>query len=558
MYTEGEVKYNTFKSMNKFSIIIVFIISICIIAIIMFFNNKPQNMVNEIIFQLNGGDIILNYQEKYVEPGFRCYNINTDLTNLVKVTNNISNLSGEYNIIYECQNKILIRKVTILEPSNYEILIDYSIDNNNYTNEDIKLSYTISGETFKKVILPDGTDSNELSGTITISSNGIYQIKAYNIQNQEFIKEISVNNIDKEKPAGTCHALVKNKSTQIDVDAKDNIEIIKYEYYDSKKLLDSSNKKKYTTNFSTSSSIMVKAIDEAGNISEIICSITDKRYQEPIKPSANENVIFTADTDTLKAYIIKKNSYYLTRIWVMDAYTQFNKAASPSYGNDLYKPMDLVNNDINNKKLQNKAIVGFNTSGFYLKGNYDSASVDKYPAYNKTAVGTIIINDGRLIRNAYNKAFKQWYIMGINKDNQMVIFEDNPASTELEINNKLTWSQTVINSGIRNTFNFAGPVILNGKKLSTFSQSMPDPLNKSKLALQLICQINDNNFALFTSSSEIREIAINEFLNIGCKTATNLDGGGSIALFYKAKNATNFTRVIGANRALPEIGYFNE
>ena len=139
----------------------------------------------------------------------------------------------------------------------------------------------------------------------------------------------------------------------------------------------------------------------------------------------------------------------------------------------------------------------------------------------------------------------------------MVIFEDNVASSA-EVANKQKWAETVINSGVRNTFNFAGPVIKDGKKLSSFSTSMPDRANTRPKGLQLICQINENNFVLFTATNETRNTAINKFLSVGCKTATNLDCGGSVALFYKSKNSTTFTKVVGGGRALPAAGYFNE
>ena len=148
--------------------------------------------------------------------------------------------------------------------------------------------------------------------------------------------------------------------------------------------------------------------------------------------------------------------------------------------------------------------------------------------------------------------------MGINKQNKMVIFKDSPATNQESIKKKKEWSKTVINSGIRNTFTFAGPVILNGKKLTSFSTSMPDNQNKTPKGLQLICQIDENNYALFTSTNSLRTTAINLFEKIGCKTATNLDGGGSVALFYKEKNSQKFTIVLGNKRAMPEAGYFTE
>ena len=555
MYND-EVDINNQKpKVNKSFIIIILVIGLIIIFLLFKIFQS-----SEVVFMLNGGDVTLKVSEKYNEPGFLCYDENRNLANLVEVTNNIVDKKpGEYSVIYKYKNKTLIRKVTILEPSNYKLAIDYQINNSNITNKDVMVTYTVSGESFLEVLLPNGTKSRENIGTITISANGNYLIKAYNIRNEEIVKEISITNIDKELPVGKCEAVIKNKNTEINVEATDNNKIIKYEYYDNNKLLSSNEVSTYSTTNVTSKIIMVKVYDEAFNVKDINCNVVEKKYMDPIKPNASDNVIFQADTETLKAYIIKNNSYYITRIWAMDAYTQLNKAASPSYGKELYKPVSLVQKAMNSDtSLINKVIIGFNTSGFYLKDTYDAGSVNRYSLYDKTAVGTIVINNGTVIRNKYDKAFKQWYLMGINKDNQMVIFEDNVASTDAEISNKQMWSQTVINSGIRNTFSFAGPVILNGQKLTSFSKSMPDNTNTTKKGLQLICQIDDNNFALFTAKSETRNTAINVFLSMGCKTATNLDGGGSVALFYKEKNRQTFTTVLGGGRELPEAGYFTE
>ena len=82
--------------------------------------------------------------------------------------------------------------------------------------------------------------------------------------------------------------------------------------------------------------------------------------------------------------------------------------------------------------------------------------------------------------------------------------------------------------------------------------------NDGKKGLQLLCQINDNNFALFTSASETRNKAIDVFMNLGCKTAVNLDGGGSVALLFKSANSNKIEVIVGNNRSLPEVGYFSE
>lgn len=560
MYTGNNYQQKPISKKINSSNILIFGIIIMVLVCIYLLLSPGKTTEEKDTFTLIGGDITLAYKESYVEPGYTYIDKNkNDLTSQVVVTNNINNEKpGNYQVYYEYGGLFLIRNVVVLEPSSYDITIDYELDNMEMTKDDVTVTYKVSGDTFTQLELPNGKMSNELKGSFVVDSNGTYKIIAYNIQNIPFEQEIVVDNIDKEAPVGTCKAVLNLKNTNIVVDAKDNNKIVQYEYLDNNNSISKMEANEYTTGEKTTEKISVKVYDEVGNNTTVTCSITDKRYYDPIKPPAKENVIFREETDTLKAYISKVSNYYLTRIWVRDAYSQLNKAVSPQYGVQMHYPQTLLETAVRTNKLQNKLVIGFNASGFYLKGIFDAYSVSKYPAYNLTSVGTIVINNGKVVRNAYDKAVKQWYITGINKKNKMVVYEDNVASGSDAIAKKKTWSQTVINSGIRNTFTFAGPVILNGKKLTSFSSSMPNPSNNAYKGLQLICQINENNYVLFTAVSERRNVAIEKFLSLGCQTAVNLDGGGSVALYYKSKNSKELTTVIRGSRAIPETGYFTE
>ena len=278
-----------------------------------------------------------------------------------------------------------------------------------------------------------------------------------------------------------------------------------------------------------------------------------------IKPNPNENVIRSEETDTLKVYITKADTYYLTRIWVENANEQLNKEDSPEYGRRRYKPKELLQNAINNNNRQSELLIGFNASGFYLKDIYDDSSVRHYSGFNQTSVGTLVITNGKVVRNYYERGdIVTWFITGINSDNEMVVFEDKKMSLTNPTEKK-EWADSIINSGVRNTLTFAAPVILDGQKTNyTDKNSRMPSSNSSKRSLQLICQINANNFALFTTSGETRNTAIDLFMDLGCKTAVNLDGGGSIALLYKSSSSTQVETIIGNQRALSEVAYFSQ
>ncbi len=283
------------------------------------------------------------------------------------------------------------------------------------------------------------------------------------------------------------------------------------------------------------------------------------KVEEPIKPDSSEKIIKQEETKTLKVYITQKGNYYLTRVWMENPYTQINKEDANPYGKTLKRPSELLKNAISSKGLDGKLIVAMNASGFYLKDTFDASSVSRYPAFDKTSVGTLVITDGKVVRNAYEKGdILTWFIAGIDPNNKLLVFEDKKIK-ETNSQEKKAWSESVINSGIRNTFTFAAPLIENGEKTNWSNKNSRMPgSNDSTKGLQIIGQINNNNFVFYTSKSGTRDEAIKLFLNMGCKTAVNLDGGGSVALLFKPSNSSNIETVTGNGRSLPEVMYITE
>jgi exopolysaccharide biosynthesis protein len=257
------------------------------------------------------------------------------------------------------------------------------------------------------------------------------------------------------------------------------------------------------------------------------------------------------ETESLKIYVNKVGSHYVSQIWVENPYTQLNKYDSPNYGSGLYRPGDLLQRAIAERGLNNKLIIGFNASGFYLRDTYDAASVNYYPKYDRTSVGTLVITDGKVVRNAYDKAYKTWFIAGVDGRGYLKIFKDEKTS---DVNAKKAWADSVIGT-VRNTFTFASPLVYNGQA-SNDTTSMPSP--GSSLNRQAICQIDRNNFLLITGAGLNRNDMINIMLQAKCQTGTNFDGGGSIALLYKSKNSNQVQTIIGNGRSLTEVGYFAE
>lgn len=508
-------------------------------------------------------EITINKNSSYQEPGYIAYDKSgNDITREVVITGSVNpNVVGTYKITYKItsENQTLEKTRTVkvvdkqIIDDNINLILSYDTK---LTNKEITVSIKVEGSTFDYLVYPNKVVTTNSTSTYIVKENGTYTFLAYNKSGRKFKKEITITSIDLVKPTGSCVATINNSSTNIMV-SNLNKQIDTYTYYDNTKVITTTTTKSYNYNLKTSNNVFVNLKDLAGNTNLISCKIIDNSFYSAITPLTGENVILERSTSTLKVYVSKYSNYYLTRVWVRNPYSQLNKFDSFEYGTNLYRPSALLKGASDTYNLKNKFLLGFNASGFYLKDKYDAESVNKYSKYNKTSVGTLVITNGKVIRNYYDKSFKTWYIMGIDKNNQMRLFTDSKATTSSEINEKKVFSNTVINSGIRNTFTFAAPLILNGIR-TNIKTSMPDPNNNTLKGIQTICQVNDNNFVLITSTSMKRNDAIEKMLSLNCKTATNLDGGGSVALLYKDIGSNEVKVILGNNRSLTEVAYFSE
>lgn len=508
-------------------------------------------------------EITINKNSSYQEPGYIAYDKSgNDISKQVVITGSVNpNVVGTYKITYKItsENQTLEKTRTVKVVDNQ--VIDDSLNlilsyDTKLTNKEITVSIKVEGNSFDYLVYPNKVVTTNSTSTYIVKENGTYTFIAYNKSGRKFKKEITITSIDLVKPTGSCTATINNSSTNIVV-SNLNKQIDTFTYYDNTKVITTTTTKSYNYNLKTSTNVFVNLKDLAGNTNLISCKIIDNSFYSAITPLTGENVILERSTSTLKVYVSKYSNYYLTRVWVRNPYSQLNKFDSFEYGTNLYRPSVLLKGASDTYNLKNQFLLGFNASGFYLKDKYDAESVNKYSKYNKTSVGTLVITNGKVIRNYYDKSFKTWYIMGIDKNNQMRLFTDSKATTSSEINEKKVFSNTVINSGIRNTFTFAAPLILNGVR-TNIRTSMPDPNNNTLKGIQTICQVNDNNFVLITSTSMKRNDAIEKMLSLNCKTATNLDGGGSVALLYKDIGSNEVKVILGNNRSLTEVAYFSE
>jgi len=245
--------------------------------------------------------IYLNIGDNYIEPGYKIYDRNgNDITNTVhvQITGEVNIFEeGTYVIVYQftnSNNEIIKVKRAVIVVDNQ---INLSLENENYTNENVYIITNIKSAYFDYLILPDGEKIYTKNFIYPVVENGIYEFKIYDKKGLFKTESIEVKNIDKEKPFGTCLANIQDGKTYITINASDNLGIKKYvvdeEDYISNNVI--FNVEKQDTN--------VKIYDEAGNVSIISCATTNKNSTINLIKSNNNytnsniNILVQIDSD---------------------------------------------------------------------------------------------------------------------------------------------------------------------------------------------------------------------------------------------------------------------
>lgn len=532
---------------------------------------RTVEVVDKYSIMINGDAVVYVLKgAEYKEQGVSVTSSDgSKIEHEVKIENKVdTNMVGDYYINYKVTfgdvEQELMRKVVV-----YEMVYELKANTTEATSDKVILSFNTESEYYAYTIYNDKKTSLK-KFDVEVFSNMKITYKIYDVFGNFVTKEMDVKNINRVAMSATCTATVANDKTVYNVGS--NRTISKVDYYGAGIRVGSDKSPNYTYKgkLNPKSSISVVVYDNSNNTVKADCKIVDKTTSTSTTPSASPqpstspqsspstgsgSVVFSSNSNTMKVTITKNSTYYITRVWMSNPHQQINKFDSPSYGKSLVRPSKLLSNAVTTYGLTNKALVGFNASGFYLKDTYDSASVNKYPAFDKTSVGTIVITNGKVVRNAYTKAYKTWYIAGVDSSNTLRIFTDAKASSDSELAAKKTWADGVINSGIRNTFTFAGPLVIDGKATSSTTSF---PSSGSALNRQAICQVDANNFVLITGTNLTRQNLIDIMLKLNCRTGTNLDGGGSIALLYKQAGSNEIKKVIGDSRSLTEVGYFSD
>ena len=516
--------------------------------------NVLEKPTGATIMYLKGSTTIyLKVGDTYQEPGYKVIDsVDGNLGDKVTVTGRVDTSKvGTYKLIYSVTNNSGVttskQRVIVVMDSN----ISLTLNNEDYTNKNVNINIYVMDNYFDYLILPNGNKVTSKSYTYEVSDNGEYKFIIYNKLGEKTEKTIRVKNIDKVSPTGSCSGTYGNGKSNITIKSSDNIGISKY-------IL---NNNTYTTSKITLnkelSMVNITIYDLAGNTTSISCNLgkstPSSSGNKPITPTGNENIKYNVSKDTIKVWIEEKKNYYVSHIWVSDAYNQMKTTVPAEFGENLLTPKDLLLQDINNKGYHSKTIIAVNGSGFVLKGTFDDAYYQANNRWNKTSVSPIVIVNGKVLRDISDGKIpsSKHITYGLKKDGYLGYYNYLKGTNVKE---NINTSQKIINDGIKYTLAF-NPVLVENHQVVT--------QKKSPNIRQGLCQIDKNNFVLITNNSSNRSIGFtfydlaNYMVTLGCTTGFNLDGGGSTTLLFK-DSSSNINVLYGNNRKVADILYFHE
>lgn len=506
-----------------------------------------ENLLKDIDFSLKGSSIInLQVNTKFQDPGVNCVHKITgkDLSKYVSTVNNINNYKeGEYEIVYRLvydgKEKILRRKVFVFEQMN-----SHTISTTSLTNKPVSIKFKSYIYNFAYVICPNETVVYNSEFNYNFFKNGEYYFYVYDTLDNYTEYVIKINNIDMTPPSGTCDALLKNGKTTYSVKSSDD-DILHYLYNSEDRFISNSNN--YVADIYHRDA-KVLLIDKAGNKKEIMCK-TERTYAKVKNYFKKNEIDYSSKSDSLVININETNGYYITHIWAKDPYLQLKKEMLSEDSKSLKKPSIILNQAIEKYNLSNKIVFGGNASGPVLKGSHYSYVAKKSLKYNLKEPSSLLVYNGELIFYDYEDYPGNTVVYYINASNELSYI---PGMDKKTPEYRKEAFDKALASGVYNTFAFNPVLVENG-----IAKKVPNDYNALRNGF---CQLDENNFLSVVSKTKtwIRQDFADYMAKLGCKTAVNFDGGGSVALFYKDQKSANFKTLSGNNRALSSVFYFTE
>ena len=230
-------------------------------------------------------EMYLTINGEYVEPGYSAYDYKDGKINHdVKVFGNVDTTKvGANKITYTVKNSqgkmySIDRIVHVVkEVADLDILISQD-DKGSTTNKSI-ITITVTGNKFRKIILPNGAETPFSTASYEVTENGVYTFEVVDIYNNKINKSIIVNNIDNIAPTGTCAVKNNNGVYEFNVVGEDESGISAVNYI----IDDKESGFLATTVYQTREKVSKASVilqDVAGNQTKISCSVEDVDSQE--------------------------------------------------------------------------------------------------------------------------------------------------------------------------------------------------------------------------------------------------------------------------------------
>lgn len=265
---------------------------------------------------LNGESIVTHpIREIYYDKGVNVIDkVDINLKNKVIMNNSVNyNIDGEYLITYQVTNSRGFtsynnRKVIVIDPSKENI--EYIIEPEGLSNSDKIIKINIAHNDYLYTILPNGNKNTEKSIMYPVSSNGSYLFKVYYKNNRVKEQIININNIDKDKPTGTCNLTTYNDYSIYNVSSSDLNGISKYKYYVNGNYLLEDSSNTYRVGVGDIKSASVEVIDNAMNSASINCNIIDNVVRkQPIVINNSKPYITCGSGSTYNSDLYKYVKY---------------------------------------------------------------------------------------------------------------------------------------------------------------------------------------------------------------------------------------------------------
>lgn len=280
-----------------------------------------SNDNNHVTYLMLHGDKImyLKQGEKYIDPGYTVIDSSTpNLVNNVVIDGYVdTNVTGTYKLTYSVTNDLGVkltdtRVVIVLGTSDISI----SYTPLTYTSGSVTIHIGVVSNYFDYVVLPNGKKSNLQNTTYLVGENGTYTFLFYDRDGTSREKSITINNIDRIPPNGTCSGYYQNGNSYVTVSAADDYtDVIKFESSGQ-----TFNKRTVTLDREYSNLSML-IYDEAGNSSIISCNLTNKnsiksfnyvRCRDDIIYHGTKYSLTTSQKQKLAAMAYGEDSYSLT------------------------------------------------------------------------------------------------------------------------------------------------------------------------------------------------------------------------------------------------------